>query len=243
MPQVFPYIKLEAHTSRPERLIAKAAKLCYGTDEEVYELFHNNNITPKTCRKMVKLLVELEHESPLEHASYTFYLEGVSRALTHQLVRHRIASHSQRSQRYVAHKNFGFIIPEIVTDTDEYKKDMNTIGKMYDKWREKLLSQGATAEQANENARYLLPNACETKILTTMNIRELLHFFHERLCNRAQDEIKHVAERMLKLAYPTAPNLFKYAGPNCFTKKRCNQGKMCCGKLEERLQTLGEIKQ
>jgi len=231
-------VKLVAYTKDAEKLIAESARLCYGTDEEVKELFKRNSKVDS--KRMIKILMDMEHLSPIEHPSYSFLLTGVSRALTHQLVRHRLASYSQRSQRYVKHKNFNFIIPETIESigkAKEFRKDMESVRELYEKWGRVLEEElGLEGEANNQDARYVLPNACETKIITTMNARELLHFFKERLCNRAQWEIRGVAEKMLDLAYPTVPNLFQYAGPNCYSEGKCKQGKKSCGKLEQVVQ-------
>jgi len=181
------------------------------------------------------------HMSPFEHASYTFYLEGVSRALTHQLGRHRIASYSQRSQRYVRHDSFDYIIPpslngKTVTtpagsmDAVKYFREfMDRAGEAYGILREAL----GSGEAANQDARYVLPNAAETKIMVTMNARELFHIFGERLCMRAQWEIRRAAERMLALAKEVSPVIFRDVGPKCVPSGRCPEGPKSCGRLRE----------
>jgi thymidylate synthase (FAD) len=237
MGAVKPIVKLVDYTSNPENLIADMARLCYADDEKVKSLFQGN-IDSVDDARMIRVLAKNRHLSPFGHAKWTFELEGISRTLTPQLVRHRMASYSQRSQRYVAHADFDFIIPTSIEDigrSDEFSKDMKVIGDMYGKWRGILTEEaGLTGENNNQDARYVLPNACETKIGVTMNAGELLKsFFHERLCNRAQWEIRGVAKEMLELAYPTAPNIFKYAGPSCYTEDKCYQGKKTCGRRNE----------
>jgi len=182
------------------------------------------------------------HTSIAEHAVFTFYIEGVSRALTHQLVRHRIASFSQRSQRYVAHDDFDYVIPDqfqnkTVTvdgrniDAIEYfKETMSIIAKRYAALRSSL---GDKNESSNQDARYVLPNACETKIFVTMNARELMHFFAERLCMRAQWEIRGVANQMYELAKDKCPAIFAKCGPKCVTIGHCTEGAKTCGLAKE----------
>ena len=175
------------------------------------------------------------HESILEHVTFTFGIEGVSRVLLAQLTRHRIASFSVQSQRYVSYeKGFGFIIPESIRVLGEdavrkYSQQMETIESWYVDWQKKLGNKG---EQSNEDARFVLPNACETRIIMTMNVRELRHFFSLRMCMRAQWEIRRMAEEMFLICFNTAPSLFKNAGPACLRGK-CPEGEKSCGKAAE----------
>ena len=157
------------------------------------------------------------HHSVIEHAVFTFSVEGVSRALTHQLVRHRVASYSQQSQRYVSMKEPSYVTPHTVQDDPEALKVFEDTGK--------LESMGIPAE----DARYLLPNGCTTNITITMNARELLHFFSLRCCNRAQWEIREMADRMLELCREVSPVIFRDAGPPC-VRGPCPEGKLSCGK-------------
>ena len=186
------------------------------------------------------MLSDMGHHSPLEHVSFTFAIEGVSRALTHQLVRHRIASYSQQSQRYVnLDKTFEYITPPAILSEDELKyvfdHIMNVLHNAYmvmsENLKVKYLENGMNEREANkkaiEDARYVLPNACETKIVVTMNARTLLHFFEKRCCSRAQWEIREMANKMLKLCNEISPTLFSLAGPTC-KKGYCNEGNMSC---------------
>jgi len=230
-------VVLVACTPDPEQVIAAAARLCYLEDTE--EIFQQE---PRAARQLVRQLRSWGHFSPLEHASFTFYLEGVSRAMTHQLVRHRIASYSQRSQRYVREGDFDYIVPPqlkgkvvladgVRMDAEEFfRQTMEVVGKQYRALDEAL---GGRGESSHEDARYLLPNACESKIFVTMNARELLHFFGERLCNRAQWEIREVAGKMFDLLRPSYPGIFGGAGPKCIDRGRCAEGKRGCGTFEE----------
>lgn len=216
---------LISHTSQPEMVITNAGKLCYSA-LNIDDL--NKKITPAEAKKFVEKLKKLGHTSVFEHISFTFAAEGISRACTHQLVRHRIASYSQQSQRYVKKKNFQFIFPPTLNKNKKAKEiflqTINTLQQNY----EKLLNLNIPAE----DARYILPNACETKITITMNARELLHFFKLRLCDRAQWEIRNLADEMLKLVKEVAPTVFKNAGPACVTGP-CTEGEFYCGKLKE----------
>ncbi|MCW7073173.1 MAG: FAD-dependent thymidylate synthase [Methanophagales archaeon] len=230
-------VRLIRHSDVPEDLIASAARLCYAKDTKA--IFGQD---PGQAKKFVRLLRDMGHMSPVEHASFTFYIEGVSRAMTHQLVRHRLASYSQRSQRYVRHDGFEYVIPPqfkgkkvkengAEIDAEEYfRETMEYLARRYAKLNEAL---GDSGESSNEDARYVLPNACETKILVTMNARALLHFFEERLCLRAQWEIRGVADQMLMLVREVCPSIFEGAGPKCLRFGKCPEGKMTCGKFEK----------
>lgn len=230
-------VTLVQRTADPEELIAAAARLCYAE--------HTDSILaqdPDGAGKFVAMLKKLGHLSPIEHASFTFLIEGVSRAMTHQLVRHRLASYSQRSQRYVRHAEFDYIIPpelegkkvnvdgQSVDAVEYFSQTMQLIADRYSKLNAAL---GDSGEASNEDARYVLPNACETKIFITMNARELLHFFEERLCMRAQWEIRGVAEQMFAQAQKVAPSIFDGAGPKCIRAGKCPEGKMTCGQYAE----------
>lgn len=215
-------VTLITHTPEPEKVIASAAKLCYSSSD-IESLM--NDLTAEKIETFIKKLVDLGHQSPLEHCSFTFGIEGISRALSHQLVRHRIASYSQKSQRYVKEGQFEYIIPPKITenqaDINVYENFMRHSQEVYDYF----IRNGIPAE----DARFVLPNACETKIIMTMNIRTLLHFFEERCCNRAQWEIRHMAYAMLRICKEIAPNLFAKAGASC-VRGKCKEGKMSCGK-------------
>ncbi len=218
-------VLLLEHTPDAEALIAKAAKLCYSDSniDDLIERVDDGNID-----HFIKKLVSIGHHSVLEHVSFNFAVEGVSRVLSHQLVRHRIASYSQQSQRYVKLDNsFKFIIPESIEGSrpayEEFVRLMEVTHRIY----KALLDDGIPAE----DARYVLPNATETKIVITMNARTLLHFFKVRCCNRAQWEIREMAIEMLRLAKKTAPLVFEDSGPSCVAGT-CQEGKMSCKQPE-----------
>ncbi len=215
-------VELLYHTPNPERAIATAARLCYAPvgASELME-----SMSDERVNSVLTTIMKSGHFSTLEHASYTFAIEGVSRALTHQLVRHRIASFNQQSQRYVKFKDgVSVVTPHTIEESPEAQAVFDQAIDACVQAYEKLLEAGIPAE----DARYLLPNAAESKIVVTMNVRELLHFFSTRCCNRAQWEIRELAHKMLELARPTAPFIFMDAGAPC-VRGACPEGKMTCG--------------
>lgn len=215
------HVELLYHTPDPERAIATAARLCYAPVGAA-ELMET--MPPERVKSVLSTILESGHFSTLEHASYTFAVEGVSRALTHQLVRHRLASFNQQSQRYVKFKDgVDVVVPHTVEEDASARAIFDEAIDACVGAYEKLLSAGIPAE----DARYLLPNAAESKIVVTMNVRELLHFFNLRCCNRAQWEIRELAHEMLRLARPTAPFVFAAAGAPCVSGS-CPEGKMSC---------------
>lgn len=232
-------VKLLAYTPDPEKVIATAAKLCYSSST-IDEL--QDGLDEEKTINFINMLMSLGHESPIEHVSFTFGIEGISRACSHQLVRHRIASYSQKSQRYVNETQFEYVIPDAIASDpvtkDVYDETMQLLQGRYDFIRTGLIQkyvkdgmdEKAAEKKANEDARMILPNACCTSIIVTMNIRSLFNFFKHRCCNRAQWEIRAVATEMWYQCMDVAPNIFKYAGPDCITKGKCSEGKMTCGK-------------
>jgi thymidylate synthase (FAD) len=237
MPEAKLKVILLRHSPNPEETIAMAAKLCY-SPADITSL--KDKIETKDQKAFVEKLVKMGHMSPIEHASFTFAIEGISRACSHQLVRHRLASYSQQSQRYVSESSqrstFDYIIPPSIKDDPEakkiFRKFMEEAQKTYDLLIERLNGKGIKGESANQDARFILPNAAETKIMVTMNARELLHFFRQRCCNRAQWEIRRMAEEMLKLVKKAAPTIFHKAGPGCLYSA-CPEGDYACGKIKE----------
>ena len=244
-----PKVTLITHTPDPEMTIASAARLCYSpaTIAQVQE-----KLTPEKAGEFVEMLAGLGHQSPIEHAVFTFGIEGVSRALLAQITRHRIASFSVQSQRYVRENDFEVVVPPQIAEVPEAKAEFELamqesiahyqkIAELLKARREKeLLAEGlspkAAASRAEktaiEDARFVLPNACDTKMIVTMNARSLMNFFQLRCCNRAQWEIRELAEKMFALVYPVAPHIFAKAGPACLCGP-CPEGKMCCGKTAE----------
>lgn len=283
-------VKLLAYTPNPEEVVASAAKLCYSPVgvEEIMEKLDNESTT-----KFINNLAKIKHLSPFEHASFSFAIEGVSRTLTHQLVRHRIASFSQQSQRYVKEAEFEYVIPPSINKkkrareafiihmeesqlTYDFLVNQLIVDKiidngMYDEWitdilvsqthedRDKVNSIYTSTidpedyvedkyiqmfkmkykkaysqfeKEAIEDARYVFPNATETKIAVTMNARSLMNFFTLRCCNRAQWEIKALADEMFRQAYEVAPAIFGTSGAPC-TFGKCDQGAMSCGVIRK----------
>jgi len=219
-------VALLQYTPEPERSVALAAKLCY-SPVSIDEL--NDKLSGSDIRKFLEKIMSLGHQSVLEHASFTFGIDGISRVTSHQLVRHRIASFSQQSQRYVSHRErFAAVIPPTITGRPEtlarFEEQMTSLHHTY----ADMVAAGVPAE----DARYILPNATETKIMVTMNARELLHFFALRCCERAQWEIRAMALDMLKLAKEVAPVIFRNAGPACLSDP-CPEGSLTCGKTKE----------
>ncbi|MBR5284547.1 MAG: FAD-dependent thymidylate synthase [Clostridia bacterium] len=240
-------VKLLAHTPDAEKLVAAAARFCYShADTETIM----DGLTEEKTADFLQMLMDLGHESPVEHATFTFAIEGVSRSLLAQITRHRIASFSVQSQRYVAENQFTYVTPPEIENDPEAKaffvKTMDEIQQSYNKLSDILYAKHLAAlggpdvagnktkarKMANEDARFVLPNACETKIMMTMNVRSLYNFFKLRCCNRAQWEIRELAWQMLMLCKQEAPILFKNAGPACL-KGPCPEGKMTCGKMAE----------
>lgn len=227
-------VSIFEHTPNPENVVALSARLCYspvGIDEL------NEKLSQGERKELINLLRESGHLSPFEHVTFTFAVEGISRACSHQLVRHRLASYSQQSQRYVSEEiGFDYIVPPLFKEDKTLKKifleAMEKSHEYYCKLLKKLENKGIVGEFARQDARFVLPNASETKIVITMNARELIHFFRVRCCNRAQWEIRELATEMLKLVKKIAPLLFIDAGPACFTGK-CPEGKFTCGKTEQ----------
>ena len=240
-----------------EKIIAAAAKLCYSSSEIKGIL---DGLDEEKTKKFIQRLMSMGHESPIEHISFTFGIEGVSRSLLAQFTRHRIASYSVKSQRYVKEGEFEFITPPEIENSPEAKKlfleamqdDVEKYNKLsdilYKKHYDDFIKQGIDEKKAGnmaekkaiEDARYVLPNACETKMIVTFNARSLINFFNHRCCERAQWEIRDMACKMLELVKGVAPKIFKYAGPSCLSGT-CPEGKMTCGKmLEKRKMFLGE---
>lgn len=219
-------VVLLSYTENPEKTIARAGRLCY-FKSDISDL--EKEMTEKKVKELLTKLAKSGHLSAFEHSSFTFGIEGISRACSHQLVRHRIASYSQQSQRYVIFKdNFDYITPKAIEKNNLAREVFKDFIKISKETYDKLISLGID----KEDARYVLPNASETKIIVTMNARELLHFFSLRLCRRAQWEIREMAKLMLKRVRQVCPIIFENAGPDCIRTK-CPEGEMSCGKSNE----------
>jgi len=215
-------VELLVYTPDPEKIVAIAAKLCYSdsTIKEVEEKFYNE----EERKRLINLLLEKNHLSPFEHITFTFGIEGISRACSHQLVRHRIASYSMQSQRYVKFKNeVGYIIPISIGNStllEEYKKYILEGQKLYEKMIENKIKP--------EDARYIFHNAITTNIIATFNARSLFNFFELRCCFHAQREIWLLANKMLSLVKKVAPNVFSKAGRTCFNYGYCRENDNKC---------------
>ena len=231
MPEVSLKVALLRHTLSPEETVALGARLCYsraGIDDLT------RRVSQKDQSEFVQKILGMGHDSVLEHASFTFGVEGVSRVLLAQLTRHRLASFSVQSQRYVSYENgFGYIVPPKIAALGEeaqaeYHRQMEEMHAWYCAWQEKL----GAGEGSNEDARFVLPGACETRLMMTMNVRELRHFFSLRMCSRAQWEIRALATEMHRRCMEVAPALFADAGPGCL-RGACPEGAKSCGRAAE----------
>ncbi len=265
-------VHLITYTPDPDKVVASAARLCY-SDKKIEDLLEG--MTKEKADSLVSMLADMGHESPFEHVSFTFGIEEISRVLSHQLVRHRLSSYSQRSQRYVNDSNNGYFTPKAIKRDllakEQYDDFIKQAFENYDSVTKSLMedlledlakdkypeffkehekrsksSNYAYSEFldefkenfpkdynrllkiAQEDARYVLPNACHTSMIVTMNARTLLNFFSLRCCRRAQDEINELAWEMLKKVKEVAPRIFSIAGPGCVTSK-CPEGNMTCG--------------
>ncbi len=252
-------VYLLSHTANPEKIVAGAAKLCY-SDAEIGDLL--DGLTAEKSRDFVEMLASMGHESPTEHVSFTFAIEGVSRALLAQITRHRIASFSVQSQRYVTLEDFAYITPPAIAADPRAKEIFEgamrrdaadyaaLTAALKDTYYQQYLqaglpekkAAGKAEKQAIEDARFVLPNACETKMIVTMNTRSLQNFFRHRCCSRAQWEIRALADEMLRLVCAEAPSLFKTSGPSCVAGA-CTEGKMSCGKSAEMRTHYAALKQ
>lgn len=252
-------VTLIQNTPNPEKIIAAAAKLCY-SDSSCENIM--NGLTDEKTNNFIKMLADLGHESPVEHVTFTFGIEGVSRTLLAQITRHRLASFSVQSQRYVKKDNFIFITPPSISSNPEiekmYIKSMNDSFTAYNiiadnlskKYYNEFLEAGINEKQAKskaekkaiEDARFVLPNACETKMVVTMNVRSLMNFFKLRCCKRAQWEIRALAMEMYKLCFKTATLLFINSGPSCVCGN-CSEGKMSCGMSAQVKEEFDKIKE
>lgn len=226
-------VELLAHTPDPLPLIYAAFRQCYyaGDVADMWPRLLNGQISRQEQGDFVARVLQSGHTSPVEHVSFTFAVSGVSRALTHQLVRHRIASYSQQSQRYVDGSHFNYIMPPTIAANAEakalFERFMDDVGVMYRDLKARLEAEGVSA--AREDARFVLPQAAASSIVLTMNCRTLLNFFESRCCTRAQWEIRNMARTMLELCRRALPELFACAGARCERLGYCPEGAFSCG--------------
>ena len=228
-------VELLAHTPEPLSLVYAAFRQCYhaGFVGDMWPKLLHGELSREKQAEFVRDVIASGHASPIEHVSFSFAVEGVSRALTHQLVRHRLASYSQQSQRYVDGSNFQYILPPSIARNPEAKECfLRCIEEIGDAYREvRGLLEKAGSKSANEEARFLLPQAAETRIVVSMNCRALLNFFEQRCCTRAQWEIRALADTMLTLCKDVLPEIFAVAGASCERLGFCPEGaRFTCGK-------------
>jgi len=226
MPQSKLNVQLLEVTQNALSVIYASARQCY-SPEFAGEIFKNETDLDKQ-EKFIEKIISSGHLSPLEHVKFTFAIEGVSRALTHQLVRHRIASYSQQSQRYVKENNFEYIVPPSIEKDENLKKEFKNIMDKIQKAYNELLKT-----TSSQDARFVLPQAAETKIVVTMNCRELLNFFEERCC------IRKLAYEMLLICKRELSAVFSMAGPKCLKLGYCPEGKFSCGLAPLKDEALG----
>jgi thymidylate synthase (FAD) len=219
-------VKLIRHTPEPFKTCWLACRMCYSPDsfdnlEKKFDEYKKNNNMAEP-EKLLRYVIDSGHHSIIEHVSFTFLIEHVSRALLAQITRHRLASFSVQSQRYVKNDKLDYIVPHTISKNKDalqkYKKFMQQSHELY----KEFLDLGF----ASEDARFVLPTASPTNIMVTMNARELLHFFTLRCCSRSQWEIREVAIKMLNEVKAIAPEIFKRGGPAC-VRGKCPEGKSC----------------
>jgi thymidylate synthase (FAD) len=235
MPQVEPRVELLAHTPDALSLIYAAFRQCYhaGFVGDMWQKLVSGETTREKQAEFIAGVLESGHVSPIEHVTFTFAISGISRALTHQLVRHRVASYSQQSQRYVDGGDFNYVIPPTIEKNPAakqmFEKCMADLRSTYQGLKKILQDNGM--EKTSEDARFVLPQAAETRIVVTMNCRSLLNFFEQRCCSRAQWEIRQVANECLKLCKKVLPVIFAVAGARCEKTGYCPEGeKFTCGR-------------
>ncbi len=226
-------VELLSYTGNPKKVIYASARQCY-SKFSAYKIYtEKEKLTSVKLEKFIGELVKRGHLSPLEHVSFTFSATGLSRICTHQLVRHRIASYSQQSQRYVSMDDFQFVIPKAIKDNEQAKsKFIAAVEALKNSYCQikAILEQNPklNREKINQDLRFLLPQACQTKIVITMNSRQLLHFFSERLCLRAQWEVRELSAKMLTLVKKILPEVFGRSGPKCKGLDFCPESAKDC---------------
>jgi thymidylate synthase (FAD) len=233
MPLVGLQVKLLEMSENPLSLLYVAFRQCYAS-RWAGDMWEEDGSDERKAA-FIREVMRSGHDSPLEHVKFTFAIAGVSRALTHQLVRYRMASYSQQSQRYVDMREFGYICPPAIAGDEalraEFERCMGDIQRSYQALLARLGEKGVVGERAHEDARFVLPQAAETKIVVTMNCRELLHFFAQRCCQRAQWEIRALANTMLEICREKLPPVFENGGAKCERLGYCPEGKFNCGRF------------
>ncbi len=236
MPEKDLRVELLSMTPNALELIYASFRQCYyaGFSADMWPKLVSGEIAKEKQDSFVSTILESGHDSPIEHVSFTFAIEGISRACSHQIVRHRIASYSQQSQRYVTESDMDYIIPPAIKKIPEararFEQFMEEVGSAYKDLRDILVDAGRESK-ANEDARFVLPQAAETKIVVTMNCRSLMHFFHLRCCQRAQWEVRIMADKMLQLCKESLPAIFRHGGAKCEQLGYCPEAeRFACGK-------------
>lgn len=238
-------VELLASTPNALSLIYAAFRQCYhaGFVADMWPKLVEGAVDREVQADFVRKVLESGHDSPIEHASFTFAVAGISRACSHQIVRHRLASYSQQSQRYVDGSSMDYVLPPAIANIPEararFEAFMDEVGNAYRDLKGILEAHGRK-DKAKEDARFVLPQAAETRIVITMNCRALLHFFHLRCCRRAQWEIRALAEAMLALCKAELPAIFATAGAKCESLGFCPEApRFACGRYPTREQLLG----
>lgn len=227
-----PRVDLLSVTPNAQELIYAAFRQCYykGFIGDEWLNILNGETTKEKQINLIHKVIKSGHETPIEHVSFTFGIDGISRSLSHQLVRHRIASFSQQSQRYVGEGEFDYVIPPSINEIPEAREEfigmMNYSLKKYHRLNE-ILNNHGKSKAAKEDARYVFTNATTTRVVTTMNCRALLHFFDLRTCTRSQWEIRSLANKMLEICKEELPVIFENAGPKCLRLGYCPEEKTC----------------
>ena len=221
MNQEFPIVNLISCPENPLKTIYTACRTCYSADYPIN--IWDTTPEPEKMLKLVKKVLASGHHSTIEHCQYVFSISGVSRACTHQLVRHRHMSFSQKSQRYVTEEGqFEYIVPPTLINSDlkgEYEEFMQKISEFY----AKMIKAGIPAE----DARFILPNATTSSMIASLNLREMLHLANLRLCVNAQLEIRQLVKKMCKLVIEQEPWLSEYLAAKCEVNGYCDEIRSC----------------
>ncbi len=215
-------VTLLTYTPDPERVIAAAARL---STSKVSASELRERMTPEQIARLLDHVIASGHLSTLEHASFTFAVDGISRAASHQLVRHRLASYTQQSQRYVSFKSFSelrYVTPATIVVKGFKGRFDETVRAMHDLYRQ-MIESGVPAE----DARFILPNAVETRLVMTMNARELMHVCSLRLCQRAQWEIQELFAKVKEEVAKVAPRIAAEFKPKCYRMGYCDERESC----------------
>ena len=222
-------VKLLTHTPEPERITVAAALLCYqkGTPQEAYEKAGSEKLKNRLFNELVKQ----GHGSVLEHANFTFGISGMSRSCSHQLVRHRMGAFNQQSQRYVHVGDYEYFVVPPSLDEEKFKDITKQIVDYYNSEVQNLKGKGKTAEQSQEDARFIIPNAGKTNVIWTTNLRNLIHVAHYRLCNRSQWEIRKLLGLVKKEMQSKFPVIAQYLTPKCDFYLYCDEGQRTCGRI------------